>query len=396
MIPATSRPAWAEIDPNALVANATLMQSRIGASKLCAVVKADGYGHGAVLTAKVLEANGVTRFAVANVDEALELREGGINSPILCLSESSGEAVKAALKSGISLTIYSRQGIDAVARAARDLELQRKNEPVRYHLKVDTGMHRVGAGPSDVLALAIYAREAGLVLEGFWTHLAVADSLSSDDRDFTLRQMALFQDISSTLLSGGFEPHFHTANSAASINYPASRLDMVRCGIALYGYSPSKDTTIDGLTPVLSLKARVSFVREVGPGVRPSYGRRRPTEGDLTVLATVPIGYADGVPRGLFEADQEVLIGGKRRKLAGMVTMDQIIVDCGTDRSIAVGDEVVLLGAQGEERITADDWAAKLDTINYEVITRIGFRVPRIIKSRDQLRPVGDFGEIHD
>lgn len=384
MIPANSRPAWAEIDAEALISNARLMQVMCGPAELCAVVKADGYGHGAVLVARVLEDNGIAQFAVANVDEAIELRQGGVTSPILCLSEPSDGAIEEALAQNVTLTLYSESAIRATADASKRL-FERKvlsDASLPYHLKVDTGMHRVGADPSDVMELARLGRELGLFLKGFWTHMAVADDPPEDKQDnFTLLQLSIFESLKSLLLEDGFTPQFHVANSAACYNFPESHYDMVRSGIAIYGCSPSSNTQIPGLRQAISLKAKVSFTRRVGPGVRPSYGRRRPTQGRSTLLATVPLGYADGVPRALFEAGAQVLIGGKRRELAGMVTMDQVIVDCGSDFDVAIGDEVVFLGSQGSQHVGVDEWANLLGTIEYEVITQIGFRVPRVLKS---------------
>ncbi len=383
MIRTRSRPAWAEIDAEALASNVRVMKGIIGSAKLCAVVKADGYGHGAVVVSKILEASGVDWFAVAHVDEAIELREAGVSSPILCLAEPSYGALEAALEHQVTLTLYTRQGIDLYAREARRLHEKGLilDPKVGYHLKVDTGMHRVGADPEEVVDLAEHGREVGLLLAGFWTHMSVADDPPEEGgEDFTKFQIGLFESAKDKLLRLGFKPQLHVANSATGVNYPHARYDMVRTGIALYGCSPSPKTRIAGLKQVLSLKSRVAYIRTVGPGTRPSYGRRRSTCGSETVLATVPLGYADGVPRALFEAGAEVLIRGKRRSLAGMVTMDQVIVDCGSDFDVAVGDEVVFLGSQGEEAIAADEWAEMLGTINYEVLTGIGFRVPRILE----------------
>lgn len=383
MIRARSRPAWVEIDADALAANSQLLKKLYSPAKLCAVVKADGYGHGAVLVSRILEENGVDQFAVSNVDEAVELRESGISSPIICLSEPSHDAIETALRWGVTLTLYSKSAVEKSAVIARKLyESMALPDPRPvYELKIDTGMHRVGADPKDIIELAEFGSERGLILGGFWTHMSVGDEPATEGQfDFTKEQIRVFEKAKGDLRSLGFSPRFHVANSATGFNYPQARYDMVRSGIALYGCSPSSHTKIPGLIPVMSLKARVSFLRRVGPGERPLYGRLRETLGN-TVLATVPIGYADGVPRALFGAGAEVLIRGIRRPLAGMVTMDQIVVDCGDDSEIVLGDEVVLLGSQGSETITVDEWASLLGTINYEVITRIGFRVPRILET---------------
>jgi alanine racemase len=227
-----------------------------------------------------------------------------------------------------------------------------------------------------------------LRVEGLWTHLPVADGERAEDRAFTLGQLAAFDDVVATLArtQGAAPDVLHAANTAGAIAFPTARYGMVRCGIGLYGYLPGQAVTAafdaasggEALRPALSLRARVVLVRTLDAGERPSYGRLRPLP-HRGVVATVPIGYADGVPRALFSHGASVLIGGRRRPLAGMVTMDQIVVDCGEDDSVAPGDEVVLLGGQGDEEITADEWAALLGTISYEVLCGIGPRVPRIM-----------------
>jgi alanine racemase len=236
-------------------------------------------------------------------------------------------------------------------------------------------MHRVGAAPGDAVALARAIGAApGLSLEGVWTHCAIADE---PDDPFTDRQLDRFESTLVDLATAGIEPPLrHTANSAAAIAYPRARFDLVRCGIALYGVHPSAQVghQLD-LRPALRLVAHVSHLQRLPPDETVSYGRRYRTERETTI-ATVAIGYADGVPRRLSAVGGEVLLRGARRPIAGTVTMDQLMVDCGDD-VVEVGDEVVLLGSQGPYRITAEDWADKLDTIGYEVVCGIGPRVPR-------------------
>ncbi len=248
-------------------------------------------------------------------------------------------------------------------------------------------MHRVGATPEDVPGLLRAITEDPLLrFEGLWTHFPVADGESAEDRSYTLGQLALFDAAIDEMARADVRPDvIHAANTAGAILYPEARYGMVRCGIGLYGYLPGAAaaaalTTASGgekLRPALSLRARVVSVRTLAAGERPSYGRLRALP-RRSVVATVPIGYADGVPRALFAKGASVLIGGKRRPLAGMVTMDQIMVDCGEDSSVQPGDEVVLLGRQGDEEITADEWAALLGTISYEILCGIGPRVPRV------------------
>jgi alanine racemase len=319
------------------------------------------------------------------VDEGVELREHGVTAPVLLLSECDPAAAATALSYGLTPTLYSAEGIAAWSAAAAAA-----GRPVAVHVKVDTGMHRVGAAPEDLRAIAAaVVAEPTLALEGIWTHLPVADG-EAEDRSYTEGQLARFDHLVAELAAAGITaPLLHAANTAGAIAFPRARHDMVRCGLGLYGYlpGPSVQEAFDAqaggeqLRPAMALKARVVAVRMLSAGERPSYGRRRPLP-TRSLVATVPIGYADGVPRSLFDGGYEVLIGGTRRPLAGAVTMDQLVVDCGDDESVRPGDEVVLLGRQGDEEITADDWAAMAGTISYEVVCGVGPRMPRIVLNR--------------
>jgi alanine racemase len=381
-----SRPAWAEIDLAAIAHNARVLSRLTAPAQLCAVVKAHGYGHGGPAVARAALAGGAQRLAVALVDEGVELRQHGVTAPVLLLSECGTDAVETALAYGLTPTIYSAEAIAVFAAAARAAARE-----VAVHLKVDTGMHRVGAAPEDLGALAAQiAQDPALVLEGVWTHLPVADGEHGDDRAYTEGQLDLFDRLLAALAASGIEaPLVHAANTAGAVAFPRSRHDLVRCGIGLYGYLPGgtvqrafeEQAAGEALRPAMALKARVVATRELEAGERPSYGRLRPLPA-RSLVATLPIGYADGVPRSLFDGGYEVLIGGVRRPLAGMVTMDQIIVDCGDDHSVRPGDEVVLLGTQGDETITADDWADLIGTISYEVVCGVGPRMPRILVNR--------------
>jgi alanine racemase len=381
-----SRPAWAEIDLSAVAHNARVLADLAEPAELCAVVKAHGYGHGGPAVARAALAGGAQRLAVALVDEGVELREHGITGPVLLLSECGLDAIESAIEFGLTPTLYSSEAIAAFAAGARAA-----GRRISVHLKVDTGMHRVGTPPEDFVALAeAVVREPSLELEGVWTHLPVADGEEDEDRSYTEGQLDLFDRLVADLAGAGIEaPLVHAANTAGSIAFPRSRHAMVRCGIGLYGYLPGDtvqrafDAQAAGaaLRPAMALKARVVAVRELEAGERPSYGRLRPLA-SRAFVATVPIGYADGVPRALFDAGYEVLIGGVRRPLAGTVTMDQIVIDCGADDSVRPGDEVVLLGTQGDETITADDWARMLGTISYEVVCGVGPRMPRVLLHR--------------
>ena len=375
---AHSRPAWAEVDLDAVRHNATVLAELSAPAALCAVVKADGYGHGAVPVAQAALAGGAAWLGVAVVEEGAALRQAGIDAPILLLGEPPAEAMAEAVAHRLTLTLYTSQGVQAAARAVPP---GRAAAPV--HLKVDTGMHRVGARPDAVPGLARAVQAArSLHLEGLWTHLAVAEDPVQEP--YTVQQLRRFEEVRDRLAGIGISPPLlHAANSAGTMAHPASRYDLVRCGIALYGYAPGPGLvgTAD-LRPALSLKARVSMVKEVAQGEGVSYGLRYRAPYDC-VVATVPLGYADGVPRRLSAVGGQVLVRGARRPIAGTVTMDQLMVDCGPGSPVSPGDEVVLIGRQGQEEITAQEWADLLETISYEIVCGVGPRVPRVYQDAE-------------
>jgi alanine racemase len=306
------------------------------------------------------------------VDEGVKLREASVRAPVLLLAEPLSVAFDEVVARHLTPVVYTAGGIDALDTAAA---MHGREVPV--HLKVDTGMHRVGAAPADAAALArAVVASRHLRLEGLLTHFPVADE--PDREADTKAQLERFEEVRDALAGAGIVPDVvHAANSAAAIAVEGARYDVVRCGIAVYGCPPSPALAgrVD-LRPALSLSAEVSFVKTVAAGEGLSYGLRY-TCPERTVVATVPLGYADGVTRRLSAVGGEVLIGGRRFPMAGTVTMDQLLVDCGPDADVQVGDEVVLLGRQGQEEITAEEWAARLDTISYEVVCGIGPRVPR-------------------
>lgn len=369
------RPTRAEIDLGAVAANVATLCAGVAPASLCAVVKAHGYGHGAVEVARTALTAGADRLAVALVEEGAELRAAGIGAPILLLSEPPVEAVVDVLAFGLEPAVYTEAGIDALASASEAVgRVDATATPV--HLKVDTGMHRVGAVPADVVAMAkAVSARPGLRLASVWTHCAVADE---PDDPFTAEQLARFEGAVGAVVAAGIEvPVRHAANSAAALAHPGSRLDLVRCGIAVYGVAPSP--ALAGcvpLQPALRLVSEVSFVKDVEAGEALSYGQRYRL-GRRSTIATVPIGYADGVPRALGESGGEVLLGGRRVPIAGTITMDQLLVDCGPDADVTTGDEVVLLGRQGDAEVTAEEWAERIGTIGYEIVCGIGPRVPR-------------------
>ena len=371
------RPAWAEVDLNAVRHNVGLLARHVSPASLMAVVKADGYGHGSVAAAYAALESGATWLGVALVEEGAELRDAGVDAPILLLSQPPVEAARAIVDAGLTPVVHSLKFVDALAKATADAGAEA--QPV--HLKVDTGMHRIGCSPSEALDLApAIHKHRELHLQGLLTHFAVADE---PDNPFTARQVAVFEAVRKELARMGIRPPLvHAANSAGVLTAPEAHYDLVRCGIGIYGIPPSAD--LDGRLPLraaLSLKARVSYVRHLVAGERLSYGLRYELCVPSTVV-TVPVGYADGVPRRLGQVGGEVLIGGRRKPIAGTVTMDQLLVDLGPSdgpdaAGVEIGTEVVLLGRQGDEVISASEWAAWLDTIPYEVCCGIGERVPR-------------------
>jgi alanine racemase len=369
------RPVWAEIDLDAVRANVRALADLAAPAALMAVVKADGYGHGAVPVARAALDAGAEWLGVALVEEGAELRAAGVDAPILVLSEPPPPAAPAVVDLGLTPVAYTRPGIDALAKAVADSG----GGPLPVHLKVDTGMHRVGCEAGDACALAqSIATRDELHLQGVLTHFAVADE---PDDPYTDEQLDRFDGVLADLRGAGVTFDLvHAANSAALLEFTdRARFDLVRCGIAAYGVPPAP--RLAGrvpLRPAMALKARVSHVKRLPSGARLSYGLRYTMPNDGTV-ATVPVGYADGVPRALSATGGEVIVRGRRHPIAGTVTMDQLMVDVG-DTPVDVGDEVVLLGHDGDAEVTADEWADRLGTIGYEIVCSIGRRVPRVYR----------------
>jgi alanine racemase len=367
-----SRWAWAEVSPGSIEHNVRALVAAVSPAQVWAVVKADGYGHGAVTAARAALAGGAGGLCVALVQEGVGLREAGIDAPVLVLSEQPETEVALAVQHHLQLTVYSAGQVEVLAR------LGAVGHPV--HMKVDTGMRRVGVGAQDASTLAdVIAASPATRLEGVFTHLAVADEPTDP---YTAQQLELFDHVLARLAAAGHHPPtVHAANSAGALAHPRARHTMVRAGISIYGLSPGHgvDALVRALQlrPALSLHARVAHVKRVAAGDRISYGLRHRFDRDTNV-ATLPIGYADGVPRRLHAVDGSVLIGGTRRHIVGVVTMDQLLVECGED-PVAVGDHAVLIGEQGGQRITADEWADRLDTIAYEIVCGISARVERVV-----------------
>jgi alanine racemase len=365
------RAVWCEVDLDAIRHNVRVLREIAGPAALLAVVKANAYGHGAVPVARAAVDAGAAALGVALVEEGVELRDAGVDVPILVLSEPRPEAADEVVARRLTPVVYTEAGIDALAKAVAD----QGAEPLDVHLKLDTGMHRVGAHPTDTVPLARRVTDfRELRLSGVCTHFAVADER---DDSYTRAQIERFDALRADLAAIGVDPYpVHAANSAAAIGFPDARYDLVRVGIVIYGVTPAPGVGTDlGLRPALALRSAVSHTKRLRAGDRVSYGLRYTLRNDATI-ATVPIGYADGVPRNLAATEAEVVIRGTRCRIAGTVTMDQLMVDVG-DLPVEVGDTVTLLGRDGDGEVTAEEWAQRLGTIGYEIVCGIGPRVPR-------------------
>ncbi|NIS82239.1 MAG: alanine racemase [Anaerolineales bacterium] len=359
---------WVEIDRGAIENNVRYFVKKTTA-KVMAVVKANGYGHDAVQTAKAALNAGATWCAVARVDEALELRQHGLTCPILLLGLAPSARISEMLTAQISMAVWQQEHITAIADVA-----SREGEQARLHLKVDTGMGRLGVQPEQVPTYARYIVDnPDVIFEGLFTHYARADERDpapSDEQDIRFLQAL------SGLDEIGLRPALvHAANSAAALRRAQSEFDLVRVGISIYGLHPSKDAPLPvDFRAALSWKTQLSQIKVLSPGHGVSYGHMYVTSGHERI-GTLPIGYADGFRR--IEGNQ-VLVAGQRAPVVGRVCMDQCMVQLDAIPDVKAGDEVVLIGQQGEERISAEEVAERWGTINYEVTCGIGARVPRV------------------
>ena len=380
---------WAEISLDNLEYNYQALRAHVPATtRFLGVVKADAYGHGAVPVARHLQELGAEYFAVSSLDEAIQLRRGGVEKPILIMGYTAPEyAIELALL-GISQEVHSLEYAQALSRALPN------GQTLGVHLKLDTGMSRLGFfaydRPETLTELMQVAALPHLKLEGCFTHFAVADSLAPDDVSYTRLQFARFQQLLAQLRGKGVEPGIcHAANSAASLCEPEYAMDMIRPGIATYGCAPSPELAgVLPLRPLLSWKTTVCQLRDFAAGVPISYGRiyttSRPTR-----IAVLAVGYADGLPR-VMSNRMEVLLHGRRVPVIGRICMDMCMADVTDVPDVQVGDTVTIIGTDGKAEITADEFAARADTINYESLCSIGKRVPRIYlhkgESVDELR----------
>ncbi|UTT65451.1 alanine racemase [Janibacter sp. CX7] len=367
--------AWADIDLDAIRDNVARLGELAGDADVMAVIKGDAYGHGLVPVAGAALAGGATYLAIAQLGEAMAARAAGVTAPILTWLFPPGADLAAAVRADLTLSAGAPWALAEIAAAARAT-----GQTARIHLKVDTGLGRGGAWREDLAGMLVDAArlqaEGVLDVEGVFSHFAYADA---PDHPTVRAQQETFGAILADAERAGLRPRIrHLANSAATLTNPSARFDMVRPGVSIYGLSPVPDIggpTHFGLREAMRVVARLINVKDCPAGQGISYGHRYTTKGD-TRLGLVPLGYADGIPRHASGVGP-MQVHGRRYTVAGRVCMDQMVLDLGADSPARSGDEVVLIGREADGEPTAQDWAAAIDTINYEIVTRLGPRVPR-------------------
>ena len=373
------RPTWAEVDLVRISHNVKGIREHLSPDTgLMVVVKANGYGHGAVPVAKAALHSGAQWLGVAIVEEGINLRQAGIEAPILILGVPPIWQASLVVEHHLRVAVCTWDFAEALARAA-----EKQNTQAKIHVKLDTGMGRLGILPEEAMDFIRRLQTLpNLEIEGIFSHFATADE---PDKNYAQEQFRTFSRILKQLEAEGIDiPIRHMANTAAALTMPETQLSLVRSGIAVYGLSAAADQprTLN-LKPCMELKAAVSYVHRVPAGSGISYGKRFVTS-SATNIVTLPVGYADGYSR-LFSGKGEVLLKGRRYPIVGNICMDQCMVDVG-DLAVEIGEEAVLLGRQGSEEITADELAEKMGTINYEIVCMIGSRVPRIYKGEEAKR----------
>ncbi|WP_027364179.1 alanine racemase [Desulfotruncus alcoholivorax] len=367
-------PVWAEVNLNSIANNVrNLKKITAPGAELMAVVKADAYGHGAIPVARTLLENGATFLGVARVSEGIILRQAGIDVPVLVLGYTVPEDFDNLISYQLTQTIYNLETAELLSAAAA-----RSGKKALVHIKIDTGMGRLGFLPGQgatVKAITRIARLPCVDVEGIFTHFADADS---KDKTYTLNQWTKFRSLLDQLAKEGMEFRYrHAANSAGILDLPETHLDLVRAGIAIYGIYPSGEVCRERapLIPAMQLKARIAHIKNVSAGTGISYGVTHRTKGSTTI-ATIPAGYADGYSR-LLSSRGQILARGQRAPVVGRICMDQFMVDVGNIPDLEPGEEVVLMGSQGNDCISADEIAGQIGTIAYEVLCSISARVPR-------------------
>ncbi len=377
----TEKRAWAEINLNALENNIKEIRRHVGSSvKIMGVVKADGYGHGYLEVAKTLLENGADCLAVAVLDEAIQLRKCGIDDPILILGYTPPKYAEELIENDIMPNCYTYELAQAISDAGKRL-----NKNGKIHIKIDTGMGRVGLrytenekiNQATVDEIIKISDLPYLEINGIFTHFSVADD---DDDEYTVSQFRRFKSVCERVKAAGVKVEIcHCCNSAALMRFPEYHMDMVRPGVILYGLKPSSFVPDDilSLKPAMALKAQVTNVKSVEKGTSVSYGRKYISKNEVTKIATVPIGYADGYSRVL-SSKTEMIAGGKKCRQIGNICMDQCMIDVTNANNINIGDEVILFGSDGENVIPIEEIADIMGTINYEILCVIGKRIPRV------------------
>ncbi len=370
------RPVWAEVDLDAIAHNLGQVKKKTK-SMVMAIVKANAYGHGVYPAARTVLASGADRLGVAILAEALEIKAKGITSPVMVLGYTPEHSVRHIVENDVIQTVFSLSQAEALAKAAREL-----GKTGTVHIKIDTGMSRIGFGWDKADEIIRIFDLDGVKVEGAFTHFAVADIR---DKSFTLQQLDKFLQCIDRLEKLGAQiPIKHAANSAAIIDMPEAHLDMVRPGIMLYGLAPSRevDLTSVELKPAMTLKAEIALVKKLASGDTVSYGRTYKAEKEITV-ATLPLGYADGYTR-LLSNRALVLVRGERAPIIGRICMDQCMIDVSSVPGVSQGDEVILFGRGGKYKLPVDELADILGTINYEMVCMVNARVPRVYISTKQ------------
>lgn len=380
------RPVWAEINLDSLEFNMKGIKKLSKSDEIFGVVKADAYGHGAVDVAPVLLENGVTRLSVAVISEAVELRRSGIECPIMILGYTPLSLADDILKYDIEQTVFSYEYALKLSKIA-----EKRHIKVKIHIALDTGMGRIGFLPGDKSVENVYKISTlpNIEIEGLFSHFSTADEAN---KEYTHRQFETFNSFDKKLKEKGISVKIrHIANSAAIMEMPDTHLDGVRPGIILYGYYPSEevDKSKLKLKPVMTLKTNIVHIKTLKKGEHISYGRKFTCEKD-SIIATLPVGYADGYTRLMF-GKAKVIINDKFAPVVGRICMDQCMVDISDIPEAEVGDEVILMGESKSCKFDADDIARSIDTINYEVVCMVGKRVPRVYIKNEKVEKIRNY-----
>lgn len=365
---------YAEINIDDIISNLIQIKHHVGPNtKVMLVIKADGYGHGAIQISKALNREEIDYLGVATINEAIALREVGIDLPILVLGFTPEDNYSDLVKYNITQTIYSENMVEKLAAIAYAM-----NKVALVHIKIDTGMNRIGLKPSPEMIRYIknIGDLQGIKIEGIFTHFSKADE---GETEFTMNQLRIFEEFLKNLEASGVKPSMiHASNSAGMVDFPVAHQDMVRVGIALYGLYPSEEVNHSEikLTPSLSLKSNIIHLKRIEPGALVSYGGIYKATSPR-IIATVPVGYGDGYPRGLSSVGR-VIINGEYAPIVGRVCMDMFMVDVTDITDVKNGDQVILIGRDGNKAITVEEIAKHRGTINYEIICQLGKRIPRV------------------